>query len=705
MNTRRSSIRDITVGIFSVVALAGAASGCAGKPDGGQPTDAPATAEPAAASAPAGDPRVDPSLLSRELLFGNPDKVGPAISSDGQRVLYLAPVDGVMNVWVADIGALESAKPVTQDTLRGVPFAIWSRGGDRVLYVQDRGGDENFHVYAADPSTGESRDLTPVEGVQAHIVEASRDFPDEILVALNDRDPAYHDVYRVNVKTGARELVLKNEDGYTGFVFDDAYKPRIALRATDDGGMQWLVRKGKRFKPLTTIGKDDMLETTAYGFDRAGETLYMSDSRGRETGALVALNLKSGRQRVLAEDPQVGVSAWLSDVHTHRPLAVAFDRERTRWQLLDDAVKADFAYLETVRPDDFIVLGQTLDDQTWLVLYRADDGPARYYVYDRADKQARLLFSSRAALEDKPLAPMHPVVIPSRDGLELVSYLSVPTRSDPDSDGRPDAPLPMVLLVHGGPWGRVRWGYDATHQWLTSRGYAVLDVNFRGSTGFTKSFANAGDGEWAGKMHDDLLDAVRWAVTQNIAREDKVAIMGASYGGYATLVGLTFTPEVFACGVDIVGPSNLLTLLQTIPPYWDSLRATFAQRVGDPETEEGRAQLLARSPIAKVDQIKRPLLIGQGANDPRVKRAESDQIVKAMQERGIPVTYALYPDEGHGFRRPENKKSFNAVAEAFLSECLGGVYEPIGDDLAGSSVTVPVGAEHVPGLAEALARR
>jgi dipeptidyl aminopeptidase/acylaminoacyl peptidase len=297
---------------------------------------------------------------------------------------------------------------------------------------------------------------------------------------------------------------------------------------------------------------------------------------------------------------------------------------------------------------------------------------------------------------------MHPVVIKSRDGLDLVSYLTLPPASDPDGDGKPAQPQAMVLLVHGGPWARDHWGLSPYHQWLASRGYGVLSVNYRGSTGFGKKFVNIADREWAGKMHDDLLDAVQWAVAQRIANEKQVAIMGGSYGGYSTLVGLTFTPEKFACGVDIVGPSNLLTLLQSIPPYWEPMLELFAKRVGDPRSEDGKKLLVSRSPLTRVNEIRRPLLIGQGANDPRVKQAESDQIVKAMQEKRIPVTYVLFSDEGHGFNRPENRLSFNAVAEIFLAQCLGGPYQPIGGDFKGSSIKVPAGADAIHSLPGAL---
>jgi dipeptidyl aminopeptidase/acylaminoacyl peptidase len=368
-------------------------------------------------------------------------------------------------------------------------------------------------------------------------------------------------------------------------------------------------------------------------------------------------------------------------------------------------VADDLAYLKAAHPGDVEVVSRTLDDSTWVVAYIQDDGPVRYYLYRReADpgEALRFLFVNQPALTGQPLVAMHPVVIESRDGLSLVSYLTLPRGSDPDGDLTPDEPLPMVLYVHGGPWARSSWGYDSLHQWLANRGYAVLDVNFRGSTGFGKTFLNAGNKEWAAKMHDDLIDAVNWAVDRGVADRDRVAIYGGSYGGYAALVGLTFTPETFACAVDIVGPSNLITLLNSIPPYWEPMIELFTTRVGDHRTEEGQAFLRSRSPLTYVHEIERPLLIGQGANDPRVKQAESDQIVQAMQEKDIPVTYVLYPDEGHGFARPENRLSFYAVTEGFLQQSLGGRREPVGDDFRGSTIKVPTGSEYVPGLTEAL---
>ncbi|PXF60689.1 MAG: hypothetical protein C4B59_08465 [Candidatus Methanogaster sp.] len=383
--------------------------------------------------------------------------------------------------------------------------------------------------------------------------------------------------------------------------------------------------------------------------------------------------------------------------------AVSFTYERKHWQIIDESIAGDHAYLKTVANGDVEVVSRTLDDDYWMVSYMVDDGPVQYYRYDREEKSAEFLFTECTALEGLSIAKMHSVVIKSRDGLDMVSYYTLPVGSDSDSDGRPDEPLPMVLLVHGGPWARDIWGYDSWQQWLANRGYVVFSTNFRGSTGFGKAFINAGNLEWGGKMNNDLIDAVNWTVQEGIADPDCVAIMGGSYGGYATLWGMTNTPDTFACGVDTVGPSNLLTLFETIPPHWQPEIEEWATRIGDARTEEGRAFLTKRSPLSYVDRIENPLLIGQGANDPRVKQAESDQIVHAMQDADIPVTYLLYTDEGHGFYRPENRLSFYAVTDAFLAEHLGGRYEPIGDDFKGSSIIVQCGDEEVPGLAEAIA--
>ena len=643
-----------------------------------------------------------PTLIPRRVFFGNPDKASPQVSPDGTHISFLAPVDGVLNVWVAPADDISSARPVTHDTGRGIRRHGWTYSANRIIYLQDSGGDENWRLFTVDVVTEESRDLTPLEGVQAQIQRDSHKHPDHIQVGLNDREAQFHDLYLIDLNTGERQLVQHN-DGFAFFVTDDDFTVRFAGRLTEDGGIDFLHPDSDgQWEHSFTVKSEDSVTTGPIEFSRDGRALYMTDSRGRDTAALTSFNLDTGEVTALAWDDRADVADTLLHPTERTMQAVAFNYERKSWQVLDDAVAADLEFLSTVSAGDIEIVSRTLDDGCWIVAYLLDDGPVRYYRYLRQSKDAQFLFTNRAALEDLPLAKAHPVVIPARDGLDLVCYYSLPPEADPKQDGSVSEPLPMALLVHGGPWARDSWGYNPVFQLLANRGYAVLSVNFRGSTGFGKNFVNAGNLEWGGKMHDDLVDAVQWAIGAGIADPERVAIMGGSYGGYATLVGMTFTPEVFACGVDIVGPSNLITLMETVPPYWQPIIQLFTSRVGDYRTEEGREFLLQRSPLSYVDNIQKPLLIGQGTNDPRVKQSESDQIVKAMQDKNIPVTYVLYPDEGHGFARPENNLSFFAVAEAFLSQCLGGRCEPIGDALAGASVTVPEGAVHVPGLAEAL---
>ncbi|MFO0762709.1 MAG: S9 family peptidase [Byssovorax sp.] len=712
------SLRHSVLPLFVLPLLA-----CSGssEPEPAVPTPTPPTASAsavvappvtatatAAAAAPRPAPRAGTSLLPRVTLFGNPDHLSPKVSPDGKLIAFIAPDEGVLNIWVGPASDPKAAKPVTHDRVRGITTYEWTYSDNHLLYTQDKGGDENFHLYLVSTDKIEVKDLTPMEGIRAQIEALSPKVKKAALVGINNRDPKNHDLYRVDLDTGKLTLVAENKQGYVGYLADDDLDVRIALNMLPDGSEEMLVPDPKTkgaWVSNAKIPSEDVLTTNPYGFDKSGKTLYLIDSRGRDTAALVSLDMKSGKSTVLAENPRADMNDVLLHPTEHKVQAVASTRERATWKVLDRSIQADFDALAKVAPGDFQVTSRSLDDKVWVVAYVLDDGPVRYYRYDRPSKKAELLFTNRKALEGVKLAKMHPVTIKARDGLELVSYLSLPVASDPDGDGKPDKPVPMVLNVHGGPWARDTWGLNSIHQWLADRGYAVLSVNYRSSTGFGKKFINAGDHEWAGKAHDDLLDAVKWAIDQHIADPAKVAIHGGSYGGYATLVGLTFTPDVFACGVDIVGPSNLATLLSSIPPYWAPMFNLFAGRIGDPRTEDGKMLLADRSPLFKAASIRKPLLIGQGANDPRVKQAESDQIVKAMKEKGIPVTYVLFSDEGHGFKRPENRMSFNAIDEIFLAQCLGGTYQPIGDDFKGSTVAVPEGADQIYSLGDALPKK
>ncbi len=683
-------MRRPTTTLFAL-AVSCTLAGCASAP----------SAPTGAAGSPTAPAVTAPALLSRELLFGNPERAAGQVSHDGRWLAYLAPREGVMNIWVAPVTDRNAARPITNDRLRGIRGYFFAYDGKNILYAQDVGGDENFQVFAVDIETGLSRELTP-KGARAGVAKVSARTPNTIVVSINDRDPRFFDLVNIELSSGSRTRIIQN-DRFSGFVIDNDLSVRYAVEQTPDGGSAWYRRVGKDWQPWETVAQEDALTTGMAGLTEDGRTLYVIDSRGRNTGALYAIDTANGTRTLVHEDAHADVSGWLADPATGKVQAVSVNYLREQWKVLDPAIATDLERLQALAGDgEFYVNSRTRDDRLWTVTIVRSDLPARTFLYDRNRAEASAWFSTRPALDDAILAKMLPVEITARDGLVLPSYYTLPPGSDPDGDGVPAAPLPMVLLVHGGPWARDAYGFNANHQWLANRGYAVLSVNFRGSTGFGKAFVNAGDLQWGRKMHDDLLDAVAWAERRGIAATGKTAIMGGSYGGYAALAGLTMTPDRFACGVSIVGPSNLITLLETIPPYWTPIRKQFTTRMGDDATEAGRALLKERSPLTYVDNIQRPLLIGQGANDPRVKQSESDQIVEAMRAKNIPVTYVLYPDEGHGFVRPENRLSFNAVTEAFLETCLGGRSEPIGDDFAGSSITVPTGADLLPGVAVAL---
>jgi dipeptidyl aminopeptidase/acylaminoacyl peptidase len=454
-----------------------------------------------------------------------------------------------------------------------------------------------------------------------------------------------------------------------GWEVDAQFHIRAAQAFTPDGGSEIRIRDTDKspWKPAIKWGPEDM-DGHVVDFTADGKALWLVSSQGRDTLSLVKHDLAGGQEQLIASDPGSDVAEVLMNPLTHEPEAVAFNRERVRWKALNPQIEEDLQALEKGARGEPSIISSDRDWQTWVVAYSADVSPTDYYLYDRANKKLTHLFLARPELAKYTLAPMKPVTIKSRDGLELVSYLTLPVGIEPHQ-------LPLVLLVHGGPWARDQWGYNSFDQWLANRGYAVLSVNYRGSTGFGKKFLHAGDREWAGKMHDDLIDAVHWAVEQGIADPKQVAIFGGSYGGYAALVGATFTPDVFACAVDIVGPSNLVTLLKSIPPYWAPMKKLFSSRVGDLATEE--EFLKSRSPLFKADRIRIPMLIAQGANDPRVKQAESEQIVAAIRKAGKPVEYMVFKDEGHGFARPENTLKFVAAAEAFLAKHLrGGRAEP-----------------------------
>lgn len=620
-----------------------------------------------------------PPIVPRQILFGNPERKNPRISPDGQYLTYLAPDEkNLMQVWIRTVGQNDD-RMLTSEQKRGIQTYFWAYDSKHLIFQQDLNGNENWHLYAVDIKSKKVRDLTPFEGIQAQMIALEPNFPNEILVGINLKDPRKHDPYRINLKTGKAKLETETLANNTvDAVVDPQFNIRAIEATTPDGGSELLVKETPR-KPWKTILKwrpDE--EGKAISFSRDGKTLYITGNDNANATRLIAMNVATGKEAVLAQDPQYDVGETLINPTKREIEAVGFQKEKVEWQVLDQSIAPDFAAIAKVRRGQFRVVDRDLANKTWLVGYVTDDGPIYYYIYNRDSKKSTLLFSNQSKLEGLSLAQKKPISYKSRDGLTIHGYVSTPV-------GIPAKSLPTVLLVHGGPWERDTWGFNPMVQLLTNRGYAVLQVNFRGSSGYGKKFLNAGNREWGGKMHNDLIDGVKWIVEQGIANPEKIGIMGSSYGGYATLVGLTFTPDVFAAGVDVVGPSNLITFLKSIPPFLEPMKAFYSYRVGDLEKEPDF--LKSRSPLFSADRIKAPLLIAQGANDVRVPQAESEQIVTAMREAKKPVEYILYEDEGHDFVLPGNRLHLIAKTEEFFGKYLGGRVEPIGDIPAHSGMS------------------
>jgi dipeptidyl aminopeptidase/acylaminoacyl peptidase len=612
-------------------------------------------------------------LIPLEVLFGNPQRIEPSISPDGTQLGWIAPHDGVLNVWVAPVTGGDgdgegvdwaAARVVTEDRDRGIRIFGWAHDGRHLLYLQDTGGNENWRLYDVDLATGEHRDLTPFDNVQARVIAADKKFPNDVLVGLNRDNPQLHDVYRLDLVTGKLVREVENP-GFLDWVADTNLVVRAALAPHEDGGLELMVRDGAQqdWKPLLTIPAEDSLTTSPVSFAADGGSLLALSSLDADTSRLVRLSLDGGGTEVLAADPEADVTAVRLHPDTLEPQIATVLKDRSAYRVLDPSLQADLEAIRALHPGDPFFTGGDDADATWLVGFTNDSGSVAFFSYDRLSRSGRFLFEARPELSQYQLASMEPFSFTARDGLTIHGYATFPL-------GAGRSGLPTVLNVHGGPWARDIWGYHPEAQWLANRGYLCIQVNFRGSTGYGKAFVNAGDREWGGRMQDDLNDAVAFAVGRGWADPERVAIYGGSYGGYAALAGATFTPDLFRCAVDIVGPSNLKTLIETIPPYWAPMVAQFHRRVGDPEKDAGF--LWSRSPLSAADRIRIPVLIAQGANDPRVKQAESEQIVAAMREAGVDYEYLLFPDEGHGFAKPENRLRFYAAADRFLARHLGG---------------------------------
>jgi dipeptidyl aminopeptidase/acylaminoacyl peptidase len=604
------------------------------------------------------------TLIPRDVLFGNAEREQARLSPDGTKLAYLAPSDGKMSVFVRTIGK-DDDRLVAHDPARPIPWIGWQGDGRHVLYLQDAGGNENYHLFQINPEGGAVRELTPGENVRCTPLAIDHRFPFEALLTLNERNAALMDACRLDFRTGTISIEAENPGDVIAWLADHNFAVRAAVAQRADGASELRVRDDAHgpWRVLDTIAAEDGIPQPVT-FSPDNGSLYVIGAKDANANRLVKYDLSTGAYTVVLEDARYDVSTVYADPATDEIVAVAVLRERLTWEVLDPAYERTFEALGKLCDGDFTIEDHDAKGTLLIVQYRCDTAPSHYFLFDRANEQGTLLFVDRPALFNYKLAPMQPIAFEARDGLRIEGYLTLPCGVEPKG-------LPTVLFVHGGPWHRDRWGYDEIVQWLANRGYAVLQVNFRGSTGYGKAFLNAGNRQWAGTMRTDLLDARDWAIAHGYSDPQRFAIFGGSYGGYAVLAALTFTPDAFTCGVDLVGPSNLNTLLATIPPYWKPIVAVFHQRMGeDPEF------LNSQSPLFRAKDIRVPLLVAQGANDPRVKQAESDQIVNTLRDNDIPVTYLVFENEGHGFANPENTKRFTALAEKFLSETLGGKLQP-----------------------------
>ena len=664
------------------------------------------------------DTVADFPILPLERLMAPGSFGTPLISPDGRLISWIAPLDGISNLYVAPADDIAAARPVTRFTEGGVRgtnvsgkvIYRWHYDSRRVIFPMDYDGDENWDIHIVDVETGEERNLTPVPDKKVEIIAYGRAKPDDVLVSVVTFGQTNPDVYHLNLASGEFTLVQKNE-GSLAYLADSDLKIRLSMSFSDEGGLDVYqfsaaLEAGGRGELIYQVAPDDLpAHTTAVyqgiiRFDASGEHLYIYDAQGRDKAALVTVDLETGELNLLAEDDRVDIGGVIYHPTKATVQAYATNWTETEWTAIDPKIAPDLEALAQIKDGELSVLSRSEDDSKWIVQYMSSNEPVSFYLYDRESKSGQFLFTSTPQLEGLKLSRMHPYVLTTDDGFDLVSYITLPPWTDPDDDGRPDQPVPIVVYVHGGPSDeRAQVGFGALVHWLTNRGYGFLYVNFRGSAGFGKAYMNPQKMEWGGKMHQDVLDQVQWAIDEGVADPHKVAILGGSYGGYEALVGMTMTPDVFACGIAIVGPSNL----EIFMPHWDEDR--MGKIIGDPRTEEGRAFLRSRSPINFAQNTKNPVLIGQGARDSRVPQEQSDTVVEKMQQAGVEVTYIVYPDEGHGFAKPANNMSFYAITEVFLGQCLGGRYEPIDAQIEGSSVQVPVGVEHIPGLKEALAAR
>jgi dipeptidyl aminopeptidase/acylaminoacyl peptidase len=621
-----------------------------------------------------------PPLIDRELLFGDPEISGAQLSPDGKYIAFIKPLKGTRNIWVKGIDEpFDKAKPVTADFKRPIPGYSWTRDGRFILFVQDQAGDENYNVYAVNPSeppaagteVPAARNITGAKGVRTVLYALPRTDPDVLYMGLNDRDAAWHDLYKVKISTGERTLVRKNTERITRWIFDLKDQLRLATRSADNGDTEVLRVDESGF---TKVYSCSVLETCEpVRFQKDDRLVYMISNKGEgvNLARLTSFDPATGKEELVESDPlnRVDFGGVVFSELSEKLVATSYVDDRVRIYFRDKGFEKDYQLMRKRLGDLEISFGShTKDERLWTVSAGSDVEPGATYIFDRKTKKLTLQYRVREKLVRDYLVPMKPIRYKSSDGLEIPAYLTLPK-------GVPAKNLPLIVYPHGGPWARDTWGYRSVAQFYANRGYAVLMPNFRGSTGYGKKFLDAGNREWGGKMQDDITWGAKYLVAEGVADPKRVGISGGSYGGYATLAGVTFTPDLYAAAVSVVGPSNLITLMDSIPPYWEPIRKLFHVRMGDPTTPDGKAQLERQSPLNSADKIKTPLLVVQGANDPRVKKAESDQIVVALRDRGFPVEYIVAPDEGHGFARPVNNMAMYALSEKFLAKYLGGRYQ------------------------------
>jgi dipeptidyl aminopeptidase/acylaminoacyl peptidase len=621
-----------------------------------------------------------PPLINRDLFFGNPEIAAAQLSPDGKYISFLKPWKDTRNIYVKGVDEpFSSARLLTTETKRPILGYFWSRDSKYILYVKDNAGDENYNIFAVDPAAKAiagadaplSRDLTGLKGVRVYLYDLPKKNPDIIYMGLNDRDKAWHDLYKLSISTGEKTLVRKNTERITSWIFDLDGNLRMATRSAENGDTEFLRVDPDKF---TKIYSCNVFETCGpLQFQPGNQRLYIETNKDANLISLALLDPETGKTQLVESDPlgKVDFGGALFSEKTDKLVETWYIAARAKTYYKDKAFGDDVHWIERkfhFPKYEVRVVSRTRDERVWLVTVVSDTEPGQTYLFVRRTHTLTPQFRIWEKLPREYLATMKAITYPSSDGLEIPAYLVLPK-------GVPAKNLPTLMFPHGGPWGRDEWGYNSLAQFFANRGYAVLMPNFRGSTGYGKKFLDAGNLEWGAKMQDDITWGAKYLVAEGISDPKRIGIIGGSYGGYATLAGVTFTPDLYGAAVDIVGPSNLITLLDSIPPYWEQVRTLFYKRMGNPNTPEGKKLLTERSPLTYANRIKTPLLVVQGANDPRVNRREAEQIVVALRDRGFPVEYLLAPDEGHGFARPVNNLAMFMAAEKFLAEHLGGRYQ------------------------------